>query len=108
MGQRRDQLGELPDPRAFAECSSWVKDLAAVDSELRRVFEKWGEQTLTLLDWTSVLGEEFGEVCRAVNVFEFGTHGEDDLDHVYGEAIQTAAVAIHMAAIIREARSHTA
>ena len=99
---RKDARGDLPSPRVFTESESWVEDLAAVNKELQRVLDRFGAQSLTLFDWASVLGEEYGEVCKAINDYEFGTSGESDLRDVYKEAIQVAAVAVHMAAVIRQ------
>jgi len=100
---RTDQRGDIPKPRVLQEPISWAADLAAVDAELSRVLGKWGPQSLTLFDWMSILGEEFGEVCKAVNVYEFGTRGEHTMEDVYAEAIQVAAVAVHLAAAVRSA-----
>ena len=103
MTTRSDQRGEIPDPRVFAEPKSWREDLHAVHEELQRVLDRWGAQSLTLFDWASVLGEEYGETCKAVNAYEFNDHTESNLRDVYKEAIQTAAVAVHLAAAIRGA-----
>lgn len=98
---RRDQRGDIPDPRVFVEPDDWLDDLQAVNRELHKVLEKWGPQALTLFDWGSVLGEEYGELCRAVNAYEFGSEGQGDLSGVYKEAVQVAAVAVHVAAVVR-------
>ncbi len=50
--------------------------------------EKWGEQNHEAAFWLAILGEEFGEVCRAVC--------EDDPDNYREELIQTAAVCVAM------------
>jgi hypothetical protein len=99
---RKDQRGEIPDPRVFPECELVGPELEAVDVEIRRVLDRFGYQSLTLFDWASILGEEYGEVCKAINDHEFGTSGEGGLQDVYREAIQVAAVAVHIAAVIRE------
>ncbi len=70
--------------------------------ERRRQTEKWGNEKGLLKDgfpWyiktkVSVLGEEFGEICRAVN--------DKDLENLYEETIQVAAVAAAMAEGILE------
>ncbi len=92
---------DLPEPRVFAEAAGPLDDeLFAIVSELQRVHAKFGTQSLTLFDWASILGEEYGEVCRAINEEHFN---DGDLQVVYAECIQVAAVAVHMAAVIREA-----
>ena len=92
---------DLPEPRVFADYNELPTiELDEIDQELARVSAKFGTQSLTLLDWTSILGEEYGEVCRAINEEHFNA---GDLQSVYEEAIQVAAVAVHIAAVIREA-----
>jgi len=100
---RRDQRGELPNPRVFPDNELVFPELEAIDAEISRVLDRFGYQSLTLFDWASILGEEYGEVCKAINDHEFGTGGGGDLQSVYEECIQVAAVAVHMAAVIREA-----
>ena len=60
-----------------------------VVDELDRHLDKWGVQDHTPEFWAVILGEEFGEVCRAIY--------ENDLKHSVEELIQTAAVCIAMA-----------
>ena len=67
----------------------------AILAERERQDKKWGEQNHVLPIWLGILGEEFGELCQAVNetVFNNGT----DLggyENMKREAIQVAAVAI--------------
>lgn len=66
-------------------------------AERERQDKKWGEQNHVPPIWLGILGEEFGELCQAVNetlgVFNNGT----DLggyENMKREAIQVAAVAI--------------
>ena len=66
--------------------------------EIANTRRKFGEQSLNLLDWSCILGEEYGEVCRSVADTEL--HGEEDYDHIMAELIQVAAVALHMAAVV--------
>jgi hypothetical protein len=99
--RRTDQRGVIPGPRVFAEAQSFADAFAAVEKELIRVFERFGEQSLTLFDWVSILGEEYGELCRAINDYEFGSEARADLIDVYREAVQVAAVAVHIASVIR-------
>ena len=74
-----------------------------VISERIAQIEKWGEESCNHpFEWMSILGEEFGELCEAVNetCFMNGTHPERGADeNIIREATQIAAVAI---AIIRD------
>lgn len=60
--------------------------LAEVDNERNMQDLKWGEQNHEPLMWLAILGEEVGEVNRAVL--------EGDLANYREELIQVAAVAI--------------
>lgn len=74
-----------------------------VISERITQIEKWGKEPCNHpFEWMSILGEEFGELCEAVNetCFMNGTHPERGGDeNIIREATQIAAVAI---AIIRD------
>ena len=90
---------DLPDPQVFIEPDSPLDDeLFAIVAELQRVRTKFGVQSLTLFDWACILGEEYGEVCRAINEEHFDA---GQLSEVYKECIQVASVAVHIAAAIR-------
>lgn len=43
------------------------KALALVAEERKRQKEMWGEDKHDPFEWLSILGEEFGELCQAVN-----------------------------------------
>jgi len=65
--------------------------MAAVLSERGCQDRKWGVDFHLPMDtYARILGEEFGEICRALN------DSEEPL-RVYEECIQTAAVAVRMA-----------
>lgn len=69
-----------------------IKDVL---KERQRQDNKWGEQNHPPHFWTGILGEEYGELCEAINetVFDNGT----DLggyENMKKEAIHVAAVAI--------------
>lgn len=72
--------------------------LDKVVSERRHQIEKWGANAENHpFEWMSILGEEFGELCQAVNetCFRNGTHPErGGVDKVIHEAVQVAAVAV--------------
>lgn len=115
-----------PDGTAYSSkmfagvCTEYLADCSAVPvpphdgeafekviSERVTQIEKWGKDPCNHpFEWMSILGEEFGELCEAVNetCFMNGTHPERGGDeNIIREATQIAAVAI---AIIRDF-SHT-
>lgn len=59
-----------------------------VIDEMRRQNEKWGEQNHAPLMWLSILGEEYGEACKAVI--------ESNIDEYRKELVQVAAVVFQM------------
>lgn len=95
-----------------AECNSAVIDLdadaadsaglrSAIDAvllERARQDAKWGQQNHDLPYWTSILGEEFGELCQAINetVFDNGPseRAKGGYENMRREAVQVAAVAV--------------
>ena len=66
--------------------------------ERRRQVEQWGDQVSNHpYEWMSILGEEFGELCGAVNETCFQNPKEPELggnDNIISEAVQVATVAI--------------
>lgn len=69
-----------------------------VISERITQIAKWGDESRNHpFEWMSILGEEFGELCEAVNetCFRNGTHPErGGNENIIREAAQIAAVAI--------------
>jgi len=57
---------------------------------------KWGEQNHTPTLWLSILGEEFGEVCKAVCEAQLNGRGSEGWAEYRAELIQTAAVCVAM------------
>ena len=70
----------------------------AVKNERLRQIKKWGADSDNHpFEWMSILGEEFGELCEAVNetYFKRGAHPErGGQDKIIKEASQVAAVAV--------------
>ena len=62
--------------------------LQEIHNERESQDDIWGEQNHKPAFWLSILGEEFGEVCRAVY--------ENDTENYREELIQVAAVALSM------------
>lgn len=69
--------------------------LRKISDERNRQDEKWGEQNHNPLLWLSIIGEEYGEMCKEANEFSFS----DDLqrmENLKTEAIQCAASCVAM------------
>lgn len=60
--------------------------------ERKRQDEQWGEQDNELTFWMSILGEEFGEACQAVNNYKLNL--TENTSAIQEELVQVAAVAI--------------
>ena len=101
------EVGELTYADAFGlasrldELSDKLTDnkaIQAVIAERRRQDEKWGEQSHYFPYWMGILGEEFGELCQAVNetVFDNGPteRKKGGYENMRREAVQVAAVAV--------------
>ncbi|ELK38867.1 hypothetical protein D478_27439, partial [Brevibacillus agri BAB-2500] len=72
--------------------------IRSVIEERARQDAKWGEQNHEPQLWLSILGEEFGELCQAVNETVFNNGPEERVKGGYvnmrAEAVQVAAVAV--------------
>lgn len=72
--------------------------IEGVIAERRRQIELWGTNSDNqAFEWMSILGEEFGELCEAVNetFFRRGRHPElGGYEKIIKEATQVAAVAV--------------
>jgi hypothetical protein len=80
--------------------------LEDVEAERIRQNKKWGVQRHPLPVWMTILGEEFGESCQAVQSYiNMVSAKESDSDDLYEELIHTAAVAVAAAEQVREERS---
>ena len=79
-------------------------DMIITKSVLKEVLDerinqenKWGEQNHHPAEWLSILGEEFGEVCKAVCEAHFtGYNSTGNWDNYRKELIQVAAVTVSM------------
>lgn len=69
-----------------------------VTDERSRQDAKWGEQNHEPPIWLGILGEEFGELCQAINETVFDNGAEErkkgGYENMRKEAIQIAAVAV--------------
>lgn len=72
--------------------------ISEIISERNRQDAKWGQQNHYPQFWTGILGEEFGELCEAVNetVFDNGKNAKPKggYENMRKEAVHVAAVAI--------------
>lgn len=87
---------------AYVDPSTLSNELVAVPiiRQMEDNRKKHGTQDLTLFDWVAILGEEFGEVCRAV--IEHEMTGNGTWEDIMGELVDMMAVAQTMIEIIHE------
>jgi hypothetical protein len=64
--------------------------------EIDRQVGKWGVQSHSQANWYAILGEEFGEVGKAICEIALSTRGVFTTENLRDELIHTAAVAIAM------------
>lgn len=79
------------------------KIIGEVLRERQRQDTKWGEQNHTAPVWGMIIGEEYGEMCKAINEFGFNPTRKTE-DDIYKEAIQTMASCMAMLECIERAR----
>lgn len=70
----------------MSKTPEWITAFRALRAERLRQDKKWGEQNHMPDKWMAILGEEYGEVCRATL--------ESDTQQIYEEASHVAAVAV--------------
>lgn len=75
--------------------NSQKKIIKEVLDERERQDKKWGEQNHPAPVWGMIIGEEFGEMCKAINEFGFYPVRETE-DQIYTEAIHTMASCMAM------------
>ena len=84
-------------PVELGEKMSEIQERAitAVLLERKRQDAKWGEQNHPPHYWTGILGEEYGELCEAINetIFDNGSD-KGGYENMRIEAIHVAAVVI--------------
>jgi NTP pyrophosphatase (non-canonical NTP hydrolase) len=72
--------------------------LSDVIAERARQDAKWGQQNHEPVYWLGILGEEYGELCEAINetVFDNGpeARAKGGYENMRAEAVQLAAVAV--------------
>ncbi|MFS0864103.1 MazG-like family protein [Fredinandcohnia sp. 179-A 10B2 NHS] len=81
--------------------------LTDVMNERDRQDKLWGIQRHDYSKWNGILGEEYGEVCQAINGINFPKDAkETDASNLYTELIQVAAVACAIAEQLVEERHY--
>lgn len=81
---------------------------SAIATERESQDAKWGEQNHSPQYWLGILGEEFGELCQAVNETVLPNADKKHLggyDEMRKEAIQIAAVAVAFVECLDRANS---
>ena len=79
------------------------KIINRVIDERKRQDAKWGEQNYNAYVWASIIGEEYGEMCQAINEFGFNPTHETE-EQIYTEAIHTMASCMAMLECIERNR----
>lgn len=91
-------VGEIPNAPVYFLPPHMSAAIEKVISERERQMELWGECSDNHpFEWMSILGEEFGELCEAVNetYFKNGAHPEyGGNEKIIKEAVHVAAVAV--------------
>lgn len=82
------------------------KIIEKVLDERKRQDEKWGVQDHSAPVWATIIGEEYGEMCKAINEYGFSPTRKTE-DEIYTEAIQTMASCMAMLECIERARRVT-
>lgn len=80
------------------------KIIEKVIEERKRQDDKWGEQNHTAPVWGMIIGEEYGEMCKAINEFGFNQTPEAE-QQIYTEAIHTMASCMAMLECIERSRN---
>lgn len=94
--EQRERLQRLVDLHngTIAPAPSVFRDLDAVLAELARAAAKFPTWPTDPLHALAVLGEEFGELTKAVLQRTYEPRKGVELEEIRGEAIQTAAMAM--------------
>lgn len=106
LDQKFDEIPTNWDEQRYKKCVMRIVDLENdtknktqiihdVFSERARQDKKWGEQNHTAYVWASIIGEEYGELCKAINEFGFNPTPNTERD-IYTEAVQTMASCMAM------------
>lgn len=92
--EHHDRCGVAVDWMDPPEDVETLKVLAEIRSERQRQEKKWGQQNHDMADYYTILGEEFGEVGKAI--CEHKLQCMAPAMRIRNELIHTAAVAVAM------------
>lgn len=73
--------------------------LVLVNIERENQNAKWGDQNHTLSEWCTILGEEFGELCEAVNetvLYNADKPERAGIENILKECVHVSAVAVQI------------
>lgn len=73
--------------------------LVLVNIERENQNDKWGDQNHTLPEWCTILGEEFGELCEAVNetvLYNADKPERAGIENILKECVHVSAVAVQI------------
>lgn len=76
-------------------------------SERSRQDEKFGEQNHDYSVWSTIIGEEYGEMCQAINDFRLNPTPDTE-QNIYTESIQTMATCMAMLECMERTRESNA
>lgn len=90
-------IGTVEECREARERQSGMqrKITENVLDERKRQDKKWGEQNHIAPVWGMIIGEEYGEMCQAINEFGFNPTPETE-EQIYTEAIHTMSSCMAM------------
>lgn len=104
-GELEEMVQQVPEVVGrYTKLMLLVNDQVLI--ERTKQHEKWGEQRHSYGDWLTILGEEFGEVCEAMQRNR-GWGKKSDAQDLHKELIQLAAVASAIAEQVIEERGLT-
>lgn len=75
----------------------WLEAMQDVISERWRQHEKWGIQNHAPAEWAALIGEEYGELCEAINETTLDNADKPErggIDKMRVEAVQLAALSM--------------
>ncbi len=105
MNQNLNSMkGEVTKEHLTSDVSEQEKIINKVLEERKRQDAKWGEQNHSAYVWASIIGEEYGEMCKAINEFGFDPTPRREQD-IYTEAIQTIASCVAMLECMKRNRA---
>lgn len=76
-----------------------VRALTMIAQRRYEQLEKWGEQDHTWSEWATILGEEYGELCEAINETVLNNATKPELggsENMVNEVVDVAAVALQI------------